>query len=97
MPQIHAQAVSSGKKSYLEHNVELRNQYVHSLPEKGKILLGIEDWKKKCDDMINTECFDFLNAFWKSCYPSKVFPKVIFTIFWGNSFKGHQGRYLATE
>lgn len=84
-------------KSYLDHSVELRNQYVHSSPDKGKILLGIEDWKSKCDKMINKECFDFLNTFWISCYPTKSFPKVIFNVFWGNSFKGHQGKFMATE
>jgi hypothetical protein len=84
-------------KSYLDNSVELRNQYVHSSPDKGKILLGIEDWKNKCDNMINKECFDFLNAFWTNCYPTKTFPKVIFNVFWGNSFKGHQGKLMATE
>lgn len=81
-------------KSYLDNCVELRNQYVHSSPEKGKILLGMEDWKNKCDNMINNECFDFLNAFWKNCYPNKIFPKVIFNTFCGNSFKGHQGKFM---
>lgn len=84
-------------KSYLENSVELRNQYVHSSPEKGKILLGVEDWKNKCDKMINNECMGFLNSFWKDCYPTKTFPKVIFNIFCGNSFKGHQGKFMVTE
>lgn len=83
-------------KSYLEHNVELRNQYVHSSPDKGKILLGLEDWKKKCDNMIKSECSDFLNAFWEGCYPNKTFPKIIFNVF-HNSFKGHQGQAMILE
>lgn len=84
-------------KSYLNHSVELRNRYVHSSPDKGKIVLGLQDWKNKCDNMIDNDCFDFLNSFWISCYPTKSFPKVIFNVFWGNSFKGHQGKFMVME
>ena len=82
-------------KTYLESSVELRNQYVHSSVTKGKILYGIEDWKRKCDEMIAHFCTDLLMKFWKACYPSKSFPVVIFNDLNGNSFKGHQGKYLA--
>jgi hypothetical protein len=84
-------------KSYLEKSVELRNQYVHSSPNKPKILLGIDDWKEKCDFMINKECLEILTEFWKSCYPNKSFPKIIFNVFGGDSFKGHQGKFVITE
>jgi hypothetical protein len=84
-------------QSYLNQSVELRNQYIHSSPEKGKIQFSVEDWKKKCDEMISTKCFDFLNAFWKSCYPNLTFPKVIFNEFHGSSFKGHQGKFVLEE
>lgn len=84
-------------KSYLKSNVELRNQYVHSSPEKGKILLSMDDWKDKCDRMIKDECMTLLLAFWKGCYPDRHFPKVIFNCFFGNSFKGHQGRFVSEE
>jgi hypothetical protein len=84
-------------KSYLDQNVELRNQYVHSSPDKERVYFGVEDWKAKCDTMINKECFAFLNAFWISCYPSKTFPKNIFNVFNGNSFKGHQGMFVIEE
>ena len=84
-------------KSYLEKSVELRNQYVHSSPSKPKLLLSIDDWKEKCDLMINNECMDILTEFWKSCYPNKPFPKIIFNEFGGNSFKGHQGKFVILE
>ena len=84
-------------KSYLEKSVELRNQYVHSSPNKPKLLLSIDDWKEKCDLMINNECLDILTEFWKSCYPNKPFPKIIFNVFAGNSFKGHQGKFVIQE
>ena len=84
-------------KSYLEREVELRNKYVHSSPEKGRIKLGLEDWKSKSDKMIQSDCYDVLHTFWKDCYPEKSFPKVIFNAFWGNSFKGHQGKFVAFD
>lgn len=84
-------------KSYLDHNVELRNQYVHSSPENEKIYLNVDDWKIKCDRMIDNECFIFLNRFWSNCYPKKSFPKNIYNVFKGNSFKGHQGSFFAEE
>jgi len=84
-------------KSYIENSIELRNQYIHSNPTKSKISLGLEGWKKKCDIFIDHECFDLLNSFWETCYPKKVFPKVIFNEFYGNSFKGHQGRMMVLE
>ncbi len=84
-------------QSYLEKSVELRNQYVHSSPNKPKLILGIDDWKEKCDLMINNDCLDILTEFWKSCYPSKPFPKIIFNVFGGNSFKGHQGKFVILE
>lgn len=84
-------------KSYLQNDVELRNKYVHSSPEKGRILLGLEDWKSKCDKLIQSDCFTVLNEFWSSCYPNQIFPKVIFNTFWGNSFKGHQSRSYSLD
>ncbi len=84
-------------KSYLNISVELRNQYVHSSHEKGKALLSVDDWKKKCDEMIEHQCFDLLNEYWKSCYPNQSFPKIIFNAFYGNSFKGHHGRFFVIE
>jgi hypothetical protein len=84
-------------KSYFEDSVELRNQYVHSSPIKGKILYGINDWKNKCDEMIDNKCHELLKDFWHKCYPNKSFPKVIFNVFHGNSFKGHQGKYMIIE
>src|SRR6266542_5454069 len=63
-------------KSYLEVSVELRNQYVHSSTDKTKNRYTPEDWKYKCDEMINHKCFEVLEAFWKGCYPKKVFPKI---------------------
>ena len=83
--------------TYLNHDVELRNKYVHSSPEKGSIEIQPEERKEKCDALIATDCFKILNGFWKNCYPSKSFPKVIFNTFWGNSFKGHQGRFMQLE
>jgi hypothetical protein len=83
--------------SYLSNDVELRNRYVHSTPEKDQIDIQPEDWKKKCDNMISIDCFDILNSFWKKCYPSETFPKVIFNTFWGNSFKGHQGKSMVLD
>jgi hypothetical protein len=83
--------------SFLNYDVELRNKYVHSSPEKGSIQIQPEEWKMKCDNLIATDCFEILNGFWKSCYPSKTFPKVIFNTFWGNSFKGHQGKFMQLE
>lgn len=83
--------------SYLQESVELRNQYVHSSPDKERLSFGVDDWKNKCDRMINNECLDFLNAFWEACYPDKTFPKIIFNVFAGNSFKGHQGKFVQTE
>lgn len=82
-------------KPYLTQEVELRNRYVHSAPEKGRLLLDTEDWKNKCDQMIQSDCYNILNAFWMHCYPDKSFPKVIFNGAWGNSFKGHQGAFMA--
>lgn len=84
-------------QSYLNTSIELRNQYIHSTPEKGKMRLGWEDWKLKCDEMISTKSYDFLNSFWTRCYPNKTFPKVIFNEFYGNSFKGHQGRVMLLD
>jgi hypothetical protein len=79
-------------KTYLEQYIDIRNQYVHSSPEKGKMRLSINDWKKKCDELIDLKCIEFLNAFWKSCYPNKNFPKIIFNSFYTNSFKGRHGK-----
>lgn len=84
-------------KSYLQNDVELRNKYVHSTPEKGRILLGLEDWKSKCDKLIKSDCYCVLNEFWSSCYPDQIFPKVVFNTFWGNSFKGHQSRSYSLD
>lgn len=84
-------------KSYLEVSVELRNQYVHSSADKTKNRYTPDDWKLKCDEMIDHKCFEMLEGFWKGCYPAKVFPKVIFNEFYGSSFKGHQGRFVMTE
>ena len=84
-------------KSYLDISVELRNQYVHSSTNKPKNRYTLEEWKIKCDEMINNKCFGVLNEFWKGCYPTKPFPKVIFNEFNGNCFKGHQGKFVITE
>lgn len=84
-------------ENYLNECVELRNQYVHSSPEKGKIKLSIDDWKTKCDTLISKECYAVIDTFWKGCYPNKRFPPIIFNILCGNSFKGHQGKFVKFE
>jgi hypothetical protein len=84
-------------KSYLQNNVELRNKYVHSSPYKDHVQVGLIEWKQKCDLLIATDCYEVLNSFWKACYPRKTFPKIIFNTFWGNSFKGHQGKSIVLD
>lgn len=79
-------------RTYLHQYVQLRNQYLHSSPDKGKMRLGIDDWKSKCDELIDGRCIEFLETFWKSCYPQKMFPKVIFNSFYSNAFKGRPGK-----
>lgn len=80
--------------SYIAQDVELRNGYVHSSPDKPKPKFSIEDWKQKCDEMIETKCQLILDSFWKACYPLKDFPGVIFNAFHGNSFKGIQHKMV---
>src|SRR5690606_29723779 len=82
-------------RSYLESSVELRNQYVHSSPDKGKIYFSLNDWKTKCDEMIDKVCLEVMETFWNSCYPQKQFPIIIFNEFCGNSFKGRAGKFYA--
>lgn len=82
-------------KTYLKTSVELRNQYVHSSIDKPKIQYTLEDWKKKCDDMIDQDCMEVIQAFWSACYPSIHFPIVIANSFHGNSFKGRPGKFYA--
>lgn len=82
-------------KSYLETNVELRNQYVHSSAERGKSYVSLDEWKKRCDDMIDITCCDIIKAFWKSCFPGAGLPIVILNTFHGNSFKGRPGMMYA--
>ena len=74
--------------SYIEQDIELRNGYVHSSPDKPKTFFTIDGWKAICDQMISTKCQDILDCFWKACYPNKRFPVAIFNQFHGNSFKG---------
>lgn len=84
-------------KQYLTICVELRNQYVHSSLEKKKNYFTPNDWKLKCDEMIDHQCYEVLKEVWNGCYPSKGFPKIIFNEFYGSSFKGHQGRFVVVE
>jgi hypothetical protein len=84
-------------KNYINECVELRNQYVHSSPEKGNLKVSLEEWKKKCDKMIDIQCFEVLNAFWKGCYPQKQFPVVIFNELSSSSFKGRLGKMMIAK
>lgn len=81
--------------TYLQTSVELRNQYVHSSIDKPKIYQTLENWKEKCDKMIDTECMDMIKKFWHACYPTQHFPIVIANSFDGNSFKGRPGKFYA--
>lgn len=81
--------------SYEKSDVELRNMHLHSKLMSQQILLDHHGWKNKCDEYIDHKCFDVINSFWKACYPAKPFPVHIFNVFSGNSFKGHQGKYMA--
>jgi len=82
-------------QTYLKINVELRNTYVHSSPDKPKITFGFEDWKNKCDELIDGGCFQVMEAFWKTCYPAVHFPIVIFNTFYAASFKGRPSKMYA--
>lgn len=83
--------------SYLAQDVEFRNTYVHSSPDKPKPLFSIDDWKHKCDELIKDKCQLILNAFWKACYHNRSFPGVIFNAFHGNAFKGIQHKMVAFQ
>lgn len=82
---------------YLNQDIELRNTYIHSSPDKQKPLLSIDDWKVKCDELIEDKCHSILNSFWKACYPNRPFPGVIFNSFHGNAFKGIQHKMVAYQ
>jgi hypothetical protein len=84
-------------KDYIDECVSIRNKYVHSSPEKGNLKISLDEWKLKCDNMIDNIVFDVINSFWKGCYPKKRFPAVIFNAFSGNSFKGRSGKYMITK
>lgn len=95
---IGGQAIDCTKEpfsSYLQDGVELRNQYIHSSVDKPKLKYSLENWKKKCDLMIDTDCMNTLNMFWKACYSNEHFPIIIANAFDGNSFKGRPGKYYA--
>lgn len=81
--------------TYLDEDVSLRNSYIHSKPADQQPRFTFEDWKRKCDDFIGTNCQLILDAFWKACYPARPFPIVIFNAFHGNSFKGIQHKMMA--
>lgn len=49
-------------KTYLKTSVELRNQYVHSSVDKPKIQYSLEDWKNKCDGMIDNDCMQVIGS-----------------------------------
>jgi len=84
-------------ENYINECVELRNQYVHSSPEKGSLKISLEEWKEKCDLMIDKQCFEVLNTFWKGCYPDKQFPVVIFNELSSSSFKGRLGKMMIAK
>ncbi|MFC4634471.1 hypothetical protein ACFO3O_11170 [Dokdonia ponticola] len=81
-------------KNYINDCVELRNQYVHSSPAKGKIKISLDEWKRKCDLMIDKQCFEVLETFWDGCYPEKQFPVIIFNELNASSFKGRLGKMM---
>ncbi|TRW27119.1 hypothetical protein FMM05_00260 [Flavobacterium zepuense] len=83
--------------TYLQTSVELRNQYVHSSVDKPKIYQTLENWKEKCDKMIDTECMGLIRKFWQACYPTQPFPIIIANAFDGNSFKGRPGKFYAEQ
>lgn len=83
--------------SYLEQDIELRNCYIHSSPDKPKKHFSIDGWKTLCDEMIESKCQFILNSFWRACYPTMRFPGVIFNEFHGNAFKGIQHKLMALE
>ncbi|OYD42269.1 hypothetical protein CHT99_10190 [Sphingobacterium cellulitidis] len=82
-------------KTYLQDGVVLRNQYVHSSVDKPKMNISLEEWKNKCDLMIDEQCMGLVKDFWKACYPQAHFPIVIANSFDGNSFKGRPGKFYA--
>ncbi|NVK08875.1 MAG: hypothetical protein HWD89_07460 [Tenacibaculum sp.] len=81
-------------ENYIKKCVELRNKYVHSSPEKGSLKVSLEEWKNKCDSMIDKQCFEVLNTFWKGCYPDKQFPVIIYNELSSSSFKGRLGKMM---
>lgn len=81
-------------ENYINECVELRNQYVHSSPERGNPKVSLEEWKSKCDKMIDKQCYEVMSTFWKGCYPDKQFPVVIFNQLSSNSFKGRLGKMM---
>ena len=44
--------------------------------------------------MIDKQCFEVLNTFWKGCYPEKQFPVVIYNELSSSSFKGRLGKMM---
>lgn len=81
-------------KTYFENFVDLRNSYMHTSPSKGSTWFSPLDWMSKNDILIDNNCFQVIEGFWKACYPNKSFPLYLKVIYYSDGFVGRQKKYF---